>query len=270
MRPSPPSHRTTPVTDAPPGPARGRVPQLIAHRGYPLHYPENSIAGIRAALAAGAVAIECDVHLSADHQPVVIHDAALQRTAGIAGDVRDMTTEEVARVEVNETARLGPHFSGTKIPHLREMVTIARQHPTVTFFLDVKRASLRRFGNDVVLHAILAEIGVDTMSCVIVSFDRALLERARIRSTVRVGWAVDNWDDVAKGALHALSPDYVFCAARAVPVAVPLPAGRWQWVVYDVDDPATALDFGTRGADFVETDAIGEMLASLLPHAHTP
>jgi glycerophosphoryl diester phosphodiesterase len=246
------------------------VPQLIAHRGYPRNFPENSIAGIRAALAAGAVAIECDVHLSADHQPVVIHDAALQRTAGIAGDVRDMTHAELARVEVNETARFGPRFSATNIPHLREIVTIARQHPAVTFFLDVKRASLRRFGNDVVLDAILAEIGADTASWVIVSFDRALLERSRVRSAVRVGWAVDSWDDVAKGALHALGPDYVFCAARAVPAAAPLPAGRWLWVVYDVDDPSTALDFGTRGADFVETDAIGEMLASPLLHLHAP
>lgn len=270
MRPSPTSRRATPVTDAPPRPARGRVPQLVAHRGYPRHYPENSIAGIRAALSAGAAAVECDVQLSADHQPMIIHDPDVQRTAGTAGDVRDMTAAELARVEVNETARLGPRFHGTHIPQLREIVEVAHQHPAATFFLDVKRASLRRFGNDVVLDAVLAEIGTLSTSWVIVSFDRTLVGRSRTRGAAHVGWVVDSWDDVTHGALHALAPDYVFCAARNVPVDAPLPAGCWKWVVYDVNDPAAALDYWGRGADFVETDAIGEMLASPLLHPHPP
>ena len=268
MRASPTPHRATPVTEDPPRFACGPVPRLIAHRGYPLHYPENTVAGIEAALAAGAAGVECDVQLSADHQPMIIHDADLLRTAGVAGDVRDMTVAELARVEVNETARLGPRFHGTPIPHLREIVAIARAHPAVTFFLDVKRASLRRFGNDTVLDAILAEMGTHNTSWVIVSFDRTLVERSRTRGVARVGWVVDSWDDVTQGALHALAPDYVFCAAQDVPADVPLPAGRWKWVIYDVNEPAAALDYGRRGAEFVETDAIDAMQASPLLHAH--
>ena len=256
------------MTEDLPRSARGPVPRLIAHRGSPLHYPENSVAGIEAALATGAAAFECDVQLSADRQPVIIHDADLQRTAGVAGDVRDMTAAELARVEVNETARLGPRFHGTHIPHLREIVAIARTHPAVTFFLDVKRASLRRFGNDAVLDAILAKMGTHSTSWVIVSFDRTLVERSRSRGVAHVGWVVDSWNDVAQGALHALAPDYVFCAAQNVPAVVPLPAGRWKWVIYDVNEPAAALDYGRRGAEFVETDAIGEMLASPLLQPH--
>ena len=250
-------------------PARGRVPQLIAHRGYPLHYPENSIVGMRAALAAGATGVECDVHLSADRQPMIIHDMDLQRTAGSAGDVRDMTAADLARIEVNETARLGPRFQDTHIPRLRDIVMLARQYPAVTFYLDVKRASLRRFGNDAVLDVVLAEIA-HAMSWVIVSFDRTLVERSRVRGAASVGWVVEHWEDVARGALHAVGPDYVFCAARNVPAGVPLPAGCWKWVIYDVNDPAAALEYAARGADCVETDAIGEMLASPLLHPPPP
>ncbi len=246
------------------------MPQLVAHRGYPLRYPENSIVGIRAALAAGAVAVECDVQLSADHQPMIIHDSDLQRTAGVAGDVRDMTAAELARVEVNETARFGPRFHGEHIPRLREMAGIARRHPAVTFFLDVKRASLRRFGNDVVLDAILAEIEADSATWVIVSFDRSLVERSRTRCAARVGWVVDNLDAVTQGVLRALAPDFVFCAARNLPAAAPLPAGRWLWVVYDVNDPSAALEYAARGAHCVETDAIGEMLASPMLQLPSP
>jgi len=245
-----------------------RAPQLVAHRGYPLRYPENSIAGIRAALAAGAKAVEFDVQLSADHQPMIIHDADLQRTAGIAGDVRDMSVAELAHVEVNESARLGGRFRGTGIPRLREIVEISRGHPALKFFIDVKPASLRRFGNDTVLDAILAEIEATSASWIIVSFDRTLVERSRVRSAAPIGWVVDKWDDAARGAVQALDPDYVFCAAHIVPAAALLPAGRWKWVIYDVNDPAAALDFGERGADLIETDAIGEMLASPLLQPH--
>jgi hypothetical protein len=79
-----------------------------------------------------------------------------------------------------------------------------------------------------------------------------------------VGWVLDNWSGAALHALHALAPDYVFCAARDVPAGAQLPGGGWRWVIYDVNDPAAALEYGARGADCVETDAIGEMLAAPL------
>jgi glycerophosphoryl diester phosphodiesterase len=262
--------RATPDTEPAAGVARGRVPLLIAHRGYPRRYPENSVVGIRAALACGAAAVECDVQLSADHRPVVVHDADLGRTAGVAGDVRDMTAAALAAIEVNETARLGPRFQGTRIPRLHEIVGIARGHPEAIFFLDVKRASLRRFGVDVVLNAILAEIDAADPSWVVVSFDRHVAETARARGVTRTGWVLDDWNDMPEGASRALVPDYLFCAARTVPSGASLPAGHWKWAIYDINDPAEAVDFAERGADFVETDAIGEMLASPLLKPQPP
>jgi glycerophosphoryl diester phosphodiesterase len=243
-----------------------RVPRLIAHRGYPRHYPENSLAGIGAALAAGATGIECDVQLSADHVPLVIHDAALRRTAGIDGDVRDLTAAALEGVEVNESARLGGRFRGTRIPHLAEIAALARAYPAVTFFVDIKRASLRRFGVDTVLDAVLAAWGA-AAAPVLVSFDRTLLQRARARAPAPVGWAVERWGDAAPAALAALAPDYVFCAAGNVPAAALLPPGPWRWVIYDVNEAAAAAHFARHGADFVETDAIGELLASPLLRA---
>lgn len=255
--------RATPVTEATRlRPARGSAPQLVAHRGYPRHYPENSLAGIRAAVAAGATAVEFDVNLSADHRPLVIHDADLRRTAGITGDVRDLSADQLASVEVNETARLGTRFRGTNIPRLRDIVELSRVHPALTFFIDVKRASVRRFGHDVVLDAILADIDMRSPSWVLVSFDRVVVERARARGMARIGWVVESWEQATQDSLSALAPDFAFCAADAVPADVPLPAGPWQWVIYGVDDAATVLALGARGAAFIETDAIGELLAA--------
>jgi phosphatidylglycerol phospholipase C len=49
------------------------IPQAIAHRGYKAKYPENSMAGFKAAVEVGAHAIETDLHLSKDGVVVLTH-----------------------------------------------------------------------------------------------------------------------------------------------------------------------------------------------------
>ena len=54
--------------------------RLYGHRGAAAHHPENTMASFRAALAAGADALETDVRLSSDGEVVVFHDADGART----------------------------------------------------------------------------------------------------------------------------------------------------------------------------------------------
>lgn len=49
------------------------LPQAIAHRGYKAKYPENSMAAFKGALAAGAHALETDIHLTKDGVVVLSH-----------------------------------------------------------------------------------------------------------------------------------------------------------------------------------------------------
>lgn len=57
------------------------------------------MTGFAAGLAAGAEGFECDVRLSADGRPVVIHDPTLDRTTDVTGPVRGRTAAELARVD---------------------------------------------------------------------------------------------------------------------------------------------------------------------------
>jgi len=50
-------------------------------------------------LASGADGIECDVHLSRDGIPVVIHDATLERTTNASGPVAARTAAELSAVD---------------------------------------------------------------------------------------------------------------------------------------------------------------------------
>lgn len=52
----------------------GRHPLVIGHRGFPGRHPDNSLPGVRAALAAGADGVEVDVRRCADGVWVCHHD----------------------------------------------------------------------------------------------------------------------------------------------------------------------------------------------------
>jgi glycerophosphoryl diester phosphodiesterase len=74
---------------------------VVAHRGDPSEAaPENTLAAFGSALDAGADAVEFDVRLTADGVPVVIHDAAVDRTTEGTGIVRSMTVAEVKRLRI--------------------------------------------------------------------------------------------------------------------------------------------------------------------------
>lgn len=65
------------------------MPRAVAHRGYKAAAPENSMLAFRAAVEAGAHAVETDLHLSKDGVVVLSHDATLKRCFGVDAKVRD-------------------------------------------------------------------------------------------------------------------------------------------------------------------------------------
>lgn len=77
-----------------------RFDRPIAHRGQhdrAAGIIENTRSAFSRAVASG-YAIECDLQLTADGKPVVIHDPETTRLLGRPGRVRDMTAAEIGRV----------------------------------------------------------------------------------------------------------------------------------------------------------------------------
>lgn len=69
---------------------RWPYPLWIAHRGAGKLAPENTLAAFKLGQAHGYQCFECDVKLSADGVPFLLHDATLERTtsgSGTAGDL---------------------------------------------------------------------------------------------------------------------------------------------------------------------------------------
>ena len=96
----------------------------FAHRGFSGNYPENTMLAFRKALEAGCEGMEFDVHLTKDGELVILHDEAIDRTSGQHGLVKDMTYEELCRVDFSyRYAGLVPF---QRIPTLREYFELVK------------------------------------------------------------------------------------------------------------------------------------------------
>jgi glycerophosphoryl diester phosphodiesterase len=94
----------------------------VAHRGYPLRYPENTMSSYKAAFDLGFTHLELDVHLSKDGVPVLMHDPTIDRMTDGQGWVKDYTLEELRRFRVGKDET---------IPTLEEALLFAKDKMTV-------------------------------------------------------------------------------------------------------------------------------------------
>ncbi len=241
------------------------VPTLVAHRGYPSRYPENTLRGIQAAVAAGARWFEFDVQLSRDRVPFLCHDASLRRTAGLDRAIMDIPAAELAAVDVGEAKRFGARYAGYPPTPLAELVRWLLAQPGVQAFVEIKEESLVHFGSEVVVQAVMQAVKPALSQCVIISFDAPCLVAARRLGAGPVGWALRDSEPETVAIAADFKPEYLFVGDRMFPAAYAALKGTWRWAVYQVQDPAYAIRLTEQGADMVETDAIGEMLAALGP-----
>ena len=83
-----------------------RMPFNVAHRGLPKTHNENSVSGVKAAIAAGATHLEIDGHIckadsNGKREIVIMHNATINDTTNGTGAIADMTLEEIRRYKLN-------------------------------------------------------------------------------------------------------------------------------------------------------------------------
>lgn len=100
-------------------------PVVIAHRGGAQLGPENATTTVRAALEAGADAVEVDVRITADRELVCFHDADLVRMAGVEDAVEGLSYSALKRL----------------VPHLMTLDEAIRGSERGGLLLDVKTLS---------------------------------------------------------------------------------------------------------------------------------
>jgi glycerophosphoryl diester phosphodiesterase len=112
---------------------------VIAHRGGSARAPENTLEAMRLGIAEGADAIELDVHLCADSQIVVIHDATVDRTTDSVGAVARMSLADLRSLDAAcrfSSAQTHPTISRPcRVPTLAEVL---ESFPDVPLIIEIK------------------------------------------------------------------------------------------------------------------------------------
>lgn len=243
------------------------IPILVAHRGYPACYPENTLVGYEVAIQAGACYVELDIQLSARHTPFLCHDDNLKRLIGIDQNITELEDEiirtlSIAYPKLSIASDLSA--SSTRTAPFVDLFTfcaLLKKWPKVKAFVEIKSESIVKFGLELTVKTILQVLQPCREQCIIISFDWQAVALARKKGMERIGWVIPRWDSEHENIAHELAPDYLFSSIWRMPPSIEERwKGPWQWVVYTVNDSQTALHYAQQNIGMVETDAIGVML----------
>ncbi|MGE0114612.1 MAG: glycerophosphodiester phosphodiesterase family protein [Steroidobacteraceae bacterium] len=238
--------------------------QLVAHRGNAHEFPENTLPALRSALELGVRHVEFDVHLSADQVPVVMHDANLKRCAGIDRDALEMNWSELSAIPVGEAERFGDRYADVCMPSLAQMVELLGNFPQATAFVELKRASLRKFGPEQVVQCVCEILKPVARQVVLISFDLPAINYAKHHTRLPVGWVLPEYNTLSAIKAEATLPDYLFCDRLKLPTdGSRLWRGPWQWAIYEVTSRDQAIQLTARGAQLLESMQVRHMLRAL-------
>lgn len=119
------------------------VIRYVAHRGYHVQAPENTMPAFAEAAEAGYQFMESDVHFTKDGVAVLCHDSTINATARNADgskivgvkSIQFMTYEELLQYDFGIAA--GEAYRGTRIPTFREWIAFCRE-ADVTPYIELK------------------------------------------------------------------------------------------------------------------------------------
>lgn len=234
---------------------------LVAHRGWQRRYPENTLPAIKGALDAGARYVEVDVQLSNDGVPVLFHDRTLRRICRQRGAIHHYSAAQLATFSAYEPERFDDRYLGTAIPTVDALVELLLQYHDAYLFLEIKNLPVLEYGNAPVFDAIFPRIAPLAGRCTAISFVHDFLHHAVAQGWKSVGPVLNDWQELQDPRIAALQPDVVFCAIEQLPAQRDLSIVPHPLAVYEVAERAIAEDLLQRGVRWVETFAVGELLA---------
>ena len=104
-----------------------RMPFNAAHRGLPKLYNENSVSGVKAAIAAGATHVELDGYLTTDNHIVLMHDNTIDRTTNGTGSIESMSLSQLRQYKLDQ-------FDAEEIPTLDDIIAVLKQSDVILVF----------------------------------------------------------------------------------------------------------------------------------------
>ena len=232
-------------------------PRWVAHRGAGKLAPENTLAAFRRGAAFGFRAFECDVKLSADGVPFLLHDATLQRTTSATGTAGERPWAELSQLDAGSWH--GRQFAGEPLPTLAGVAAFI-QHNGFALNVEIKPTPGQEAitGRVVAEHAtrLWAGLAVPPLlssfrpeSLLAAREAAPQLPRALLIDTLWAGW----FEMAASLGCVAVVTNHPLMDA---PLLARVHAAGWRALVYTVNEPADAQRLLALGIDGLITDAV--------------
>ena len=235
-------------------------PLVIGHRGFSAKCPENTLVSYREAIRAGAKMAECDVRLSADKVPVLIHDEELDRTSNGKGPVGNYPLAKLKTLDAGSWK--GPQFAGEPIPTLEEALKAVKGK--LRLAIETKDGHMEQEVVETVRKS-----GTAPEDVVIFSFDQGTLKRiTEIEPLFPTVWLLgklpeepEEWRAIIRTALRtrvcALALQHENADARFIRLAHETGFPIYVWTV---NDRARMEEFLELGVDGIVTDRVDVLL----------
>ncbi len=116
---------------------------VIAHRGYSIEAPENTIPALILAAENGYDTVECDIQWTKDSVPVLLHDNTINRTARrengwwflFRRKCSNYTYEELQKLDFGSWK--GKEYKGTRIPSFSKALDCGNKY-NLNMYVELK------------------------------------------------------------------------------------------------------------------------------------
>jgi glycerophosphoryl diester phosphodiesterase len=238
-------------------PAAWPYPRWIAHRGAGKLAPENTLAAFRVGAAHGYRAFECDVKLSADGVPFLLHDSTLERTTSGSGPADQQPWARLSRLDAG--AWHSRAYAGEPPPSLEAVAQLCLANG-YALNIEIKPSPGREAetGRVVAVEAARLWGGADVRPLLSSFQPESLaaageaapeLRRALLFDKLRAGW----FEEARVLGCAAVVTAYPLMDAA---LAAQLHAAGMRALVYTVNDPAEVQRLGRIDVDGLITDAV--------------
>ena len=232
-------------------------PLWIAHRGAGKLAPENTLGAFRLGAQFGYRGFECDVKLSADDVPFLLHDAELERTTNGQGRAADHTWDALSRLDAGSWQ--GRTYAGESLPTLDGIARYClRNGHALNIEIKPTPGDEAKTGRIVAAAAarlwagqarppLLSSFRPDALAAARTS--APALPRALLLDQPRDGW----WDEMEALACVAVVTNFRMMDAALI---ARLHGAGLRALVYTVNDDAEARRLLALRIDGIITDAV--------------
>ena len=226
-------------------------PVWVAHRGAGILAPENTLAAFRCGAEHGYRMFECDVKLSLDGVPFLMHDATLERTTNGAGVGGQQSWAALSLLDAGSWH--SRRYAGEPLPSFENIAhyCLANGH-LLNIEIKPTPGQERETGTSVAQHAARlwksAAIPPLLTSFQVASLEAAQLAQPGLPRGLLLNEATPAWLETA----NRLGCIAIVCNQRLWDASTVLQAhdAGFRCLSYTVNEPASArrlLDLGTDG-----------------------